>query len=77
MTLRYDAVQKSKSYIKTDSNWLVLDQDVHFFYTRSHLIAPQSCVLMLSTNFSLFSHWNSELRNLVIEWCKALKTLYF
>ena len=26
-------------------------QDVHFFYTRSHLSALQSCALIFSTNF--------------------------
>ena len=26
-------------------------QDVHFFYTRSHLSALQNCALILSTNF--------------------------
>ena len=30
---------------------LVPAQDVHFFYTRSHLSALQNCVLLLSTNF--------------------------
>ena len=49
-------------------------QDVHFFYTRSHLSALQNCALLLSTNFILFSHLNSALHNLVIELCSALKT---
>ena len=30
---------------------LVPDQDVHIFYTRYHLSAPQSCVLIFSINF--------------------------
>ena len=30
---------------------LVLDQDFHFFYTRSHLSALQNCALIFSTNF--------------------------
>ena len=30
---------------------LVPSQDVHFFYTRSHLSALQNCALPLSTNF--------------------------
>ena len=30
---------------------LVLAQDVHFFYTRSHLSALKNCALIFSTNF--------------------------
>ena len=30
---------------------LVPAQDVHFFYTRSHLSALQNCALLFSTNF--------------------------
>ena len=30
---------------------LVPAQDVHFFYTRSHLSALQKCALLFSTNF--------------------------
>ena len=41
-------------------------QDVHFFYTRSHSNALQSCALTLSTNFGLFSHLNSAQHNLAI-----------
>ena len=47
--------------------WLVPAQDVHFFYTRSHLSALQNCALLFSTNFQFifvfkkcitkFSHW--------------------
>ena len=46
---------------------LVPAQDVHFFYTRSHLSALQNCAVLFSTNFYLFfilkecitqfSHW--------------------
>ena len=46
---------------------LVPAQDVHFFYTRSHLNALQNCELLFSINFQLvfifikcitqFSHW--------------------
>ena len=46
---------------------LVSAQDVHFFYTRSHLSALQNCALLFSTNFQFififkkcitqFSHW--------------------
>ena len=32
---------------------LVPFQDVHFFYTRSHLSALQNCALLFSTNFQL------------------------
>ena len=41
---------------------LVPAQDVHFFYTRSHLSELQNCALMFSTNFHIkkrttqFSH---------------------
>ena len=38
---------------------LVPDQDVQFFYMRSHLSSLQSCALIFSANFSLFSHLNS------------------
>ena len=48
-------------------NRLVPAQDVHFFYTRSHLSALQNCALLFSTNFlfififkrctTKFSHW--------------------
>ena len=56
---------------------LVPAQDVHFFYTRSNLSALQSCALIFSTNFSLFSHLNSERQNLFIELCRALKIKFF
>ena len=49
-------------------------QDVHFFYTRSHLNALQKCALIFSTNFfSLFSHLKNALYNLIIVLCSALK----
>ena len=32
---------------------LVPAQDVHFFYTRSHLSALQNCALLFSINFQL------------------------
>ena len=54
---------------------LVPAQDVHFFYTRSHLSTLQNCALILSKNFSLFSHLKNALHNLVIELCSALKKL--
>ena len=47
--------------------WLVPAQDVHFFYTRSHLSALQNFALLFSVNFQFififkkcitqFSHW--------------------
>ena len=47
--------------------WLVPAQDAHYFYTRSHLSAPQNCAVLFSTNFHIifilkkcitqFSHW--------------------
>ena len=48
------------------SKWLVTAQDVHFFYTRSHLSVLQNCALLFSTNFSLFLHFKDALHNLVI-----------
>ena len=48
-------------------------QDVHFFYTYSHLSALQNCALIFSTNFSLFLHLKDALHNLIIELCSALK----
>ena len=33
------------------TQWLVPAQDVHFFYTLSHLSALQNCALLFSTNF--------------------------
>ena len=47
------------------------------FYTCSQLSALQSCALIFSTNFSLFSHLNNELHNFVIELCSALKIILF
>ena len=35
---------------------LVPAQDLHFFYTLSHLSALQNCALLFSTIFSLFSY---------------------
>ena len=52
---------------------LVLSQDVHFFYRRSHLSALQSCVLLFSDYF--LENLNSAWQNLVIELCRALKTI--
>ena len=52
-------------------------QDVHFFYRRSHLSAPQTCALIFSTNFQFIFTLNSALRNLVIELCSALKIIQF
>ena len=34
-----------------EDQWLVPAQDVHFFYTRSHLSALQNCALIFPTNF--------------------------
>ena len=56
---------------------LVPDQDVQFFYMRSHLRALQSCALTFSKKISLFSHLNSALYYLIIELCSALKTILF
>ena len=52
---------------------LVPDQDIHFFYTRSHFIALQNCVLIFPTNSQFFSHLKNALQNLVIELCIAIK----
>ena len=46
-------------------------------YTHSNLSGIQSCALLLKPIFSLFSHLNSALHNLVIEFCSALKTIHF
>ena len=53
--------------IEDDKECLVPAQDVHFFYTRSHLSALQNCSLIFSTNFQFifilkkcitqFSYW--------------------
>ena len=51
------------------------DQDAHFFYTRYHLSALQSCALFYQPIFSLFLHLNSAKHNLVIKWCRTLKTI--
>ena len=47
--------------------WLVPAQDIHFFYTRSHFSALQSCAIIFSKHFqsiftfkwctTQFSHW--------------------
>ena len=52
---------------ETVAIWLVPAQDVHFFYTRSHLSARLKCEFIFSTNFQFiftfkecttqFSHW--------------------
>ena len=39
-----------KIYFTLPALRLVLAQDVHFFYTRSHLSALQNCALLFSTN---------------------------
>ena len=48
-------------------------QDVHFFYTHSHLSALQNCALLLSTNFQFIFTIKNALHNVVIELCSALK----
>ena len=45
------------------------------FYTRSHLSAPQSCVLISQPIFSLFSHLHSTRHNFVVEVGRVFKTL--
>ena len=52
-------------------------QDVPFFYTGYHLSELQSCALIFSTNFILFSHLNSAQHNLVIKLCRAPKKKMF
>ena len=49
-----------------------LSQDVTFFYMGSHFSKLQSCALIFSTNFILFSYLNSARHSLVIEVCRAL-----
>ena len=43
-------------YYMVSVNRLVPDQDIHFFYTRSHLSALQNCALFSQLIFCLFSH---------------------
>ena len=46
----------SMIYFVCDDIGLGPSQDVHFFYTLSHLSAPKSCALIFSTNFqSIFT----------------------
>ena len=44
----------------------------HLFYTGSHFSDLQSCTLIFSTHFILFSYLDSARQNLVIELCHAL-----
>ena len=53
--------------------WLVPAQDIHCFYTRSHLGALENYALIFPLIFILFSHLHSALHDLVIELCIALK----
>ena len=53
---------------------LIPAQDIHFFYTRSHLSALQNCALIFSTNFQFISYLSCTRHNLVIELCTAPKT---
>ena len=46
--------------------WLGPDQDIHFFYTRSHLSALKKCALMFPTNFEFIFTFKDALHNLVI-----------
>ena len=48
-------------------------QDVHFFYTRSHLSTLQNYALHFSTNFHFTFIFKNALHNLVIKLCSALK----
>ena len=43
--------KKPRPPIRPWSLWLVPAQDIHFFYTRSHLSALQNCAVLFSTNF--------------------------
>ena len=52
-------------------------QHVTFLYTGYHLSELQSCTLIFSTSFILFSYLNSAQHNLVIELCRALKSFWF
>ena len=51
---------------------LVPAQDVHFFYTRSHLSALKTVRYFYQPIFSSFSYLKNALHNLVIELCSAL-----
>ena len=50
---------------------LVPAQDIHFFYTCSHLSALQNCALLFSTNFQFIFIFKNALHNLVSELCSA------
>ena len=50
---------------------LVPAQDVHYFYTRSHLSALQTVRYFSQPIFRLFSYLKNALHNLVIELCSA------
>ena len=67
LTHRHSIILYTKEHWSTHDMWLVPDQDVHFFYTRSHLSALQNCALIFSTNLQFiftfkkcttqFNHW--------------------
>ena len=52
-----DSWQKegAERVLQTTGTKTLSTQDVHFFYTRSHLSALQSCALIFSTNFQFIS----------------------
>ena len=54
ISLHYNQLQTS--YLKEKGP----SQDVHFFYTRSHFMAYNSCKSFLSTNFHPISYLNSR-----------------
>ena len=63
----------SNIYTEWICMWLGPAQDVHFFYTRSHLSALQKFALIFQPVFSLFSHLNSVIYILFIELRRAPK----
>ena len=52
---------------------LVPAQDVHFFYTRSHLSELQNCALIFSTNFQFIFTFKNALHSSLTKLCSAQK----
>ena len=69
-TLLWDVDERVLQYILSQVRiWLVPSIDVHFFYARSHLRAPQTGHANFSTYFSIIFSLNSPVYNLLYEFC--------
>ena len=58
---------------------LVPAQDVHFFYTRSHLSALQNCELLFSINFQfifILEKWTTQFSHWIVSCTIKKKILY-